>query len=454
MTTILRSKLTRCKSPAHILKAVAKINIQNLTGDINYNFYGTKDGVGFVSVGEKYIDSFILQVDIPSFSIKSKINQLVGEQNKTIRLLLRLHGLNTCTVRAFGLKKLNEVLYRQCFKVTCLKNRFDVVAEFIRNKHIRSIGMRLQDVDVVSDYAGTFDKQEVAEYLISHGYSKEGDELPIIVNNDHTVGGNCLSALDYAGGTKIFTRMYNKMVQMLESQAVRRNIGCLWKNWICETDTPLAKSRDAATMRGLTRVRTSFNLEYYNLPSDNFIDHIMERLVVAIPKSLVYSTPYAAIWKAYCDSLQHTLICVHKSTDVALLVYSYNEHTKKISGQIFNNWENIKDWCINKLTFNLPIDVIEVEETEVLTMKNKKLRKDEEIVITGVRYEGEEGHSTRIISHNGLCSYNNASKEKNAEMLEKSGFVEHKICIPFLARNGKRTNVEVVRSVEEIFVFS
>ena len=58
MTTILRSKLTRCKSPAHILKAVAKINIQNLTGDINYNFYGTKDGVEFVPVGEKYIDSF------------------------------------------------------------------------------------------------------------------------------------------------------------------------------------------------------------------------------------------------------------------------------------------------------------------------------------------------------------------------------------------------------------
>ena len=456
MTTILRIKIVRCNTPANsnILKAIAKSNIQNLTGDVNYNFYGIQDGVGFVPVGEKYIDSFILQVDVRSFNIESGNNLMVSRQNKTIRQLLRIHDMDTCTVRAFGLKKLNEELYRQSFKITCFKNSFDIVAKFIRNKHYGTIGMRLQDVDVVRDFAGTFDKQEVAEYLRSHGYSKDGDELPIILNNDKTVGGNCLSALDYASGSKIFTRMYNKMVQMLESQAVRRNIGCLWKDWICETDTPLAKSRDAATMRGLTRVRTSFNLEYFNLPSDNFIEHMMGRLIEAIPKSLVYSTPYTAIWKSYCDSLKHTLICVHKTADVALLVYSYNQHTKKISGQIFNNWGKVKHWCINKLTFNLPIDVIEVEETEVLTMKNKKLRKDGQLEIRGVRYEGDDGNTTRIVSRNGLFSYNHASKEQNVELLKKAGFVEHKNCIAFLATHGKRTLVRNLSIREEIFVFT
>jgi hypothetical protein len=55
---------------------------------------------------------------------------------------------------------------------------------------------------------------------------------------------------------------------------------------------------------------------------------------------------------------------VDRSHDVGIIVYSYNEESCIISGQLINSWNEREQWCLDKLTFNgnLPLDIIEVAE--------------------------------------------------------------------------------------------
>ena len=48
---------------------------------------------------------------------------------------------------------------------------------------------------------------------------------------------------------------------------------------------------------------------------------------------------------------------------------------------------------------------------------------------------------TRLVSKGGVYSSNQGSKEENAMLLEKSGFIKHENCIPFLSKmRGSQTN--------------
>ncbi len=86
--------------------------------------------------------------------------------------------------------------------------------DFIWNADYVGIGFFLKDIDVTIDYAGSFDKYEVINYLTSEvGFREEGvvkDALRTIVNNDTLVGRNCL--METIDGLKTRQKIYNKMV--------------------------------------------------------------------------------------------------------------------------------------------------------------------------------------------------------------------------------------------------
>ena len=69
-------------------------------------------------------------------------------------------------------------------------------------------------------------------------------------------------------------------------------------------------------------------------------------MVQYVDASLVYTTPYACVWNAYCDSLVHSLVVVDRIQDVALKVYSYNEFTQNISGQCISKWSEREMWSL------------------------------------------------------------------------------------------------------------
>ena len=232
------------------------------------------------------------------------------------------------------------------------------------------------------------------------------------------------------------------MVQMLECKSVRSIIGCHWKDWVCQTGTRLANARDKAKDRGLTRAQITFYVDK-SIPNDEFIDTILQKIVQYVPTSLVFSTSYTSTWKAYCSAFKHSLVCVDRGQDIGVIVYSYNEITGNISGQLLERWSERENWCLEKLTLNgnLPLDIIEIVEVCKVLSKNKK---DLILEIAGNRYykidnDSSSTFTTRLVPKGGVYSFNKDTMENNTKLLQKAGFAAHENCIPYLS-TGKGSN--------------
>merc|ERR1712208_247790 len=179
------------------------------------------------------------------------------------------------------------------------------------------------------------------------GSMQNGEDYPrTVVDNDFEVEMNCLTWMERIDEIKTRQKIYNKMVQMLETKSVRSIVGSHWKAWVCQTGTRLAEARDKAKDRGLTRAEVTFYIQD-EIPNDEFIEDVLERIVKYIPKDMVYSTSFATTWKTYCDSFKHSLVCVDRSKDIGMIVYSYNETTENISGQLVDNWSEREKWCLD-----------------------------------------------------------------------------------------------------------
>ena len=239
--------------------------------------------------------------------------------------------------------------------------------------------------------------------------------------------------MEKINGMSTRSKIYNKMVQMLECKGVRDTIGCHWKDWVSQDDTRLAHARDEASPRGLTRVEVTFYCEN-DIPSDEIMEATLKRIVQYVDASLVYTTPYVCVWNAYCDSLVHSLVVVDRTQDAALIVYSFNELTQNISGQYISKWSEREMWSLANLTLNgnLPIDLIEVLQISKTGKGNNRLQ------LSGARYfkvmpDGSNHFTTRLVSHNGVFTSFNGTESSNTDLVKKAGLQPHVNCSPYLA---------------------
>ena len=493
MVTITRKQLVGSSTKkSAVVEAVARSNTRNLTGRINYNSGGMKDNIGFVGVSEMFIDNFLLRILVPEYNITNgKMNPFVGSQNTKIRELLKMHGLNKCNVKAITFSRLrddvsakhlektpdlkseyqNVVYYAQDFKIATPNLDYDLVMDFIRSSCYNDYGYFLKDIDVTLDFAGSFDKNEIVSYLVvEKGFRLQGTEdfaaTRTIVDNDCMVGRNCMTFMEDVDGIIVRQKVYNKMVQSLECKSIRSSIGSHLKDWVCQKNTRLAEARDRATNRGLTRTEATFYLTENNIPSDDFIENVLNRIARYIPLNLVYSTPFKAVWDVYCSSMEHSLVCIDRVQNIGLIVHTYNELTRNISGHLHEKWSDKEKWCLEKLTLNgkLPLDIIDVNLlnrslSSGTDSKGKKIRRCEDTLeITGTTFtkintDSSLLFSTRLVSKNGCYSFNKGSKEENAALLEKAGLLPHENCVPFLATNLANTKSKAnaeFRTIEEL----
>ena len=299
------------------------------------------------------------------------------------------------------------------------------------------------------DYAGSFDKDEVIQHLTTKkGFRVQGsakDANRTILDNTDQVGNNCLTYMETVDGLTTRCKIYNKMVQMLESKSVRETVGQHWKEWVCQKYTRLGNARDLAKDRGLTRAEVTFYCKD-TVPSDNFMEDALQRVTEYVPSTLGYSTPFADTWKAYCDGMLHSLVVVNRTRDVGLIVYTYNEMTKNISGQFVEHWSEKEQWCLSNLTLSakLPVDVIEVcDRSKVIGGKNKYVFMD----ISGARYfksrrDGGTDFTTSLVN-GGIYSWYEGSKEENTQLLQIVGLDPHEHCAPYLAHVQGNKNCKV-----------
>ena len=108
----------------------------------------------------------------------------------------------------------------------------------------------------------------------------------------------------------------------------------------------------------------------HNVPGDSLMEDTLKRITQCMLLSLVYSTPLADTWRAYCDAMLHSMVVIDRTRDVGLIVYTYNEMTKDINGQFVDHWSEKERWCLGNLTLcsKFPLDVIEVcHQSEAIT---------------------------------------------------------------------------------------
>lgn len=465
------------------LAGIAKGNAMNKTGNLNYNKFGRKDGRGFEECSEMFIDNFLLRTVVPDYlSEKKRCYTRLGSLNKAIREELEEFGIKTFMMKAvnrlypveegitdemksrirerdISLETQETKYFWQDIKVACPNADAKKVLQFLRQRNYKKIKVELKDIDFTIDYAGSFDKDEVIDYMIkTNNFRMQGSDEAVlwrktIVENDRFVGRNCLTYMDESPeGCSVRCKLYNKMVQMLESKSVASTLGNNWRKWVDQsmkdektgdrTDTRLVTAKDKAIDRGLTRAEVTFNCRE-DIPSDRDIDTVLHQITKFVPNFLVYSTPFSATWIAYCDVFVHSLVVVERGSEVerALVVHSYNEITEKTSGMEIENWD--KEWCLANLTLSshLPLDIIEVNLKEVDEETGKQTH-----CVTMSRFMKQhtkgQDFKTRLVLPGYMYTTSKHSKEMCDKLLEKSGFIPHKNCIPELAnKKGNRNSI-------------
>ena len=242
-------------------------------------------------------------------------------------------------------------------------------------------------------------------------------------------------------------KIYNKMVQMLEQKSVREAIGQHWRDWMVAHDTRrLSRARNESSQRGLTRSEVTFYFEMDDpVPSDRFISEVLAQLIAIIPDHLVYSTPHNATWRAYCETMQHSLVIVDHLFDRAVVVFTTNEITKKVSGCYVEEWNDQRGIALGHLTLNgtLPIDVIEVVPDKEYVGDRGNVDKNSKVRLVGKRLfkytnEGDAEFYTQLISRRIVGR--TAQKRQVAVSIEASGLLPHANCIPHVEckHSGKK----------------
>ena len=181
------------------------------------------------------------------------------------------------------------------------------------------------------------------------------------------------------------------------------------------------------------------------------MEDALKRITQYVSPSLVYSTPFAETWRVYCDAMLHSLVVIDRTRDVSLIVYTYNEMTKNISGQFVEYWSEKERWCLGNLTLGskLPLDVIEIcDRSKTISKTGTTKTKDIYVDISDTRLfknrtDGNADFTTRLVSKGEVYSWYEGSKEDNAFLLEKAGFVPHERCTPYLAHVKANPNCKV-----------
>ena len=448
----------RPQKTTRMLENVVKHDALNKTGHINSNRGSVKDGVGFQPCSDKFVDNFVLRVLVADYLIHKRRYIEVGSINRTIRTMLDRNGLEKCKVKAISLSSASDIptemmakmpfriqnkecddteYYFQDYKIACANAEYELVLQFLRTQEYVEHGVFLKDIDLTMDHAGSFDREEVVDYMVTnHDFRCQGaveGTTKTILDNSNKVGQNCLTYMETINDMSTRSKIYNKMVQMLECKGVCDSIGCHWKDWVSQEDTRLACARDEASQRGLTRAEVTFYCQN-DIPSDEIMEATLKRIVQYVDPSLVYTTPYACVWNTYCDGLVHSLVVVDRTQDTELMVYSYNELTQNISGQYISKWSEREMWSLANLTLNgnLPIDLIELLHVSKTGKGNDRLQ------LSGVRYfrvmvDGSKTFTTRLVSHNGVFTSFNGTEKSNADLVKKAGLHPHVNCSPYLA---------------------
>lgn len=280
------------KSVGTIAEKLAQRNCKNKIGYVDYNERG-EECFPLERVSEIFCDNFILHMEVDAKNMVGKNKSTKCRVNNMLRnKVLQEAGLSKISVKAVQLtedgdEKEDGKTGIQTYKVECSDEDpitvLEVVNAVVENE---PFGIMFGDIDVTVDYARSFFKQKLIDHL--ELLIEAGEEIRI-VDNDKTVGQNCLSFLMTKCGDITFrSKYYNKFAQNLESGSVRSIIGSHLYDWCDQPRERLRKTIPKTIDRGFTR----FEFTFYNyVPTMEEIEEHLNLMESYIPEVVCYKTP-------------------------------------------------------------------------------------------------------------------------------------------------------------------
>lgn len=363
----------RLQSIESIALAILERNIQSKIGNVDYTKGGEK-GLRIKAISLPFVDNFLISKETPAAFIKGRCKNVnAGADNTLLYNLLGSLGVPNKKIRikAVGIEKEKEI-YRQRYKVACADCDPEIILHALKQPELADNKYKVEDVDVTIDCYGIFKKDELKEELIDkHGFvlKGEGGDLArenIILDNDNTVGKNCLTFMG-KNSKNIVTRykIYNKFAQSLESGAVRDKLGTHIWDWVNNPEERLRETIPKSLEFGFTRLE----LTYYNAIPDLYMaKQDLSLLGRYLHPDIYYKNPIANQWRSFAEHLiSNTMVYIPKTREVYLGLW-FNECTRKIGGYRRKKAEPKEFlWMLVNNTLNLPINVfyIDFEEKEV-----------------------------------------------------------------------------------------
>jgi len=169
----------------------------------------------------------------------------------------------------------------------------------------------LMDLDITQDFAGIFNKEEMSNYLTCNfNFCNQGvyqENSNIIINNNKTVGIDCLTWLTSNAKVKI----YNKFIYQVTSPGVNKSIGNHIINFLNCPDVRLKDtfSSTLAKEHGITRLEaTIYN---YNIGNSHKASYspledcltLLENSIIYFQSAPIYSVSIAKMWTKIAEQL-------------------------------------------------------------------------------------------------------------------------------------------------------
>ena len=103
----------------------------------------------------------------------------------------------------------------------------------------------------------------------------------------------------------------------------------------------------------------------------------LARTAEFFPLKLTKALPHDKLWKAYCEAINHVVVFVHSRYDRAVIGYSTNEITNKMTGMVIHNWTACYRYVLECCAFGrLPMDIVTLHTaTDVPIRKQRPKRK-------------------------------------------------------------------------------
>jgi hypothetical protein len=245
----------------------------------------------------------------------------------------------------------------------------------------------VKDVDITADFSGTFDKNEIIDYLLKNEnlltesiFYMQQDTPPgdddhkyIILDNTASVSAGTLTFLETKNG-KILNRykIYNKVFAQFSSPGVQNTTGHHLLDFLNCPDARLKNTfaNEEAKKRGITRLEITI---YKNsIPKKEEMEEVLNFLYGIIKAKIFYYVPIKNLWTNLTEHIQNNLIVVNRKARLLYIIYYTNLQTKKIIGSKFkipHTWQdhhinNCLLYSVSNFSYEvLPCYLLEIENS-------------------------------------------------------------------------------------------